>query len=197
MKKCPKCGSRKIAPILYGMPVYDEEMEQKINHQELYLGGCCVTENNPQFHCFDCGKDVGSAPILISKRGEEDYRKIVTSIRFSDGGFFGGYNELLIKKCRTGIIADARPDFRNADAPVRRTISENEWMKLLDKLYCKLFLHEWKKQFNDWSILDGEQWELEIRMTNNRVRNYSGSNAFPPYWNELLRIIRPFFKNDI
>ena len=57
--KCPKCGSRKIALILYGMPEYDEEMEQKINNQELYLGGCCISDTNPLFHCFGCGKDFG------------------------------------------------------------------------------------------------------------------------------------------
>lgn len=59
MVRCPKCGSRKIAPILYGMPVSDEEMEERINNQELYLGGCCVSDLDPQFHCFECGKDFG------------------------------------------------------------------------------------------------------------------------------------------
>lgn len=59
MVRCPKCGSQKIAPILYGMPVSDEEMEERINNQELYLGGCCVSDLDPQFHCFECGKDFG------------------------------------------------------------------------------------------------------------------------------------------
>ncbi len=59
MTRCPKCGSKKIAPILYGMPVFDEEMQRKVNNQELYLGGCCVSDSDPQFHCFGCGKDFG------------------------------------------------------------------------------------------------------------------------------------------
>ena len=29
MRKCPKCGSRRVAPILYGMPAFSEEMEQQ------------------------------------------------------------------------------------------------------------------------------------------------------------------------
>ena len=61
MTRCPKCGGRKIAPILYGMPVFDEEMERRINNQELYLGGCCVSDSDPLFHCFECGKDFGKA----------------------------------------------------------------------------------------------------------------------------------------
>lgn len=59
MIRCPKCGSQKIAPILYGMPAYDEEMERQLNEQELYLGGCCVSDNDPQFHCFGCGNNFG------------------------------------------------------------------------------------------------------------------------------------------
>lgn len=59
MNRCPKCGSEKIAPILYGMPAFDEEMERQLNNQELYLGGCCVSDNDPQYHCFGCGKDFG------------------------------------------------------------------------------------------------------------------------------------------
>ena len=59
MTRCPKCGSRKIAPILYGMPAFDEEMQRKIENRELYLGGCCVSDSDPRFHCFECGKDFG------------------------------------------------------------------------------------------------------------------------------------------
>lgn len=29
MKKCPKRGSRRVVPILYGMPDFSEEMEQQ------------------------------------------------------------------------------------------------------------------------------------------------------------------------
>ena len=59
MKKCPKCGGKHIAPILYGYPVFDEELEQKLDRQELVLGGCKITGCDPQFHCFDCGRDIG------------------------------------------------------------------------------------------------------------------------------------------
>ena len=37
MKKCPKCGSKRVAPILYGLPVFSEELEQKLNNEMLYL----------------------------------------------------------------------------------------------------------------------------------------------------------------
>ena len=63
MNRCPKCGSEKIAPILYGKPALDEEMEQQLNDQELYLGGCCVTDDSSQFHCFGCGINFGRSRV--------------------------------------------------------------------------------------------------------------------------------------
>ena len=194
MRKCPKCGSRRVAPILYGMPAYSEEMEQQLKEEKLYLGGCCISGMEPTYHCYQCKKDVGAPPILLSKCGEEDYRDIVTSVRFSDGGFFGGYPEVLAIRGKQGITLDVRPGFRDPEAYLQRMMTEQEWNKLMDRLFSKLFLHEWKKNFVDPDILDGEQWELELKLTGGRVRNYGGSNAFPPYWAELKTTFRPFFK---
>ena len=85
--KCPKCGSKKLAPILYGMPAFDEEMKRKLDNQELVLGGCCISGDEPQYHCFGCGKDICTPPVLGSRRGQEDYWEIVTSVRFFDWQF--------------------------------------------------------------------------------------------------------------
>jgi len=194
IKKCPKCGSEKIAPILYGMPAFDEEMERELNDQKLYLGGCCITGSDPEYHCFGCGKGIASPPILHSKYGEEDYRDIVTSIRFSDGGFFNGYSEVFIKRTSEKIELVVKPPFSDIAVVSEREMTVGEWKKLINRLYSKLYLHEWKKRFNDWTILDGEQWDLEISLTHGRKRTYSGSNAYPPYWDELKSTFRPFFK---
>ena len=35
---------------------------------------------------------------------------------------------------------------------------------------------------------------LHGHISSGRVRNYGGSNAYPPYWPELQRTFRPFFK---
>ena len=42
--------------------------------------------------------------------------------------------------------------------------------------------------------MDGEQWELEIRLTGRRARKYYGSNAFPAYWEEIFETFRPYFE---
>lgn len=195
MKKCPKCGSTRVAQILRGMPAYDEEMERQLRNEELYLGGCCVSDWDPEYHCFACGKDVGSPPILISKRGTEDYREIVTEVRFYDGGFFCGADRVDIKKTASGIFVESvsAPIMLALSGNPDRELTEKQWKKLLDRLFCKLYVHEWKRHYHpDGCVLDGEQWELEIRLTGRRVRRYEGDNAFPPYWKELQKTFQPF-----
>lgn len=52
MKKitCPKCGSRNIIPIIYGLQISGEKFEKG----EAICGGCEIDENNPDFYCRDC-----------------------------------------------------------------------------------------------------------------------------------------------
>ena len=54
-QKCPTCNSWNIVPIVYGMPGADlEEQEQR---GEVILGGCVVTDNDPDLCCKDCGRE--------------------------------------------------------------------------------------------------------------------------------------------
>ncbi len=48
---CPKCKG-KLLDIVYGMP--GPEMFEKANKHEVYLGGCCITEHDPQYFCPKC-----------------------------------------------------------------------------------------------------------------------------------------------
>ena len=75
-----------------------------------------------------------------------------------------------------------------------RQITPLRWMRLVNQLYSGLYLHEWKRNYNNFEILDGEQWSLEITLTNRRRRTYEGSNAYPPYWPELKALFRSFLR---
>ncbi len=73
-------------------------------------------------------------------------------------------------------------------------ITTDKWNQIVDTLYDKLYLHEWKKRYVDLSILDGTQWSLDISLSNRRSRHFHGSNAYPPYWNELKKVFTQFTK---
>ena len=206
--KCPRCGSKDTARILYGMPAFSEELQEKLDTGKVALGGCCITEIDvngrrvqwqPSRHCNHCKKDFGMPPVLENRKQKdlpfllgEDYRDIVQSIEFRDGGFFDGYMDIEIKKNADGAFVKFH-EFPFGKFPVAdRQITPLRWDRLVNKLYTELYLHEWKKHFDDPEVLDGEQWELTIKLTEGRKRTYSGSNAFPPYWSELKALFRPF-----
>ena len=54
-KPCPKCGSLDVVPILYGEPMPEamDDAEKGL----IALGGCCVSNDDPQKHCNACGED--------------------------------------------------------------------------------------------------------------------------------------------
>jgi hypothetical protein len=196
MKKCPRCGSRDIATILYGMPVFDDELRSKIDVGKLRLGGCCSGEPAPKYFCNGCGKGFAAPPIHIRGGRPEDYRKAVTAVRFSDGGFFGGMKKITIEK-RGGkrVIAVFLPHAPDGELH-QREFTDREWKSLLNKLFCDLYIHEWKKRRFCSDILDGEQWELSLRLSGGRKLDYLGSSDFPPLWEELKNVFAPYFKES-
>lgn len=66
------------------------------------------------------------------------------------------------------------------------------WPQLIDSLFDTARLHEWEEVYEQLGVLDGESWTLLIGLSDGRFCNYSGSNAEPPYWSALVRILLPF-----
>lgn len=55
--KCPKCGAP-VYRILYGMPAMPEEEYFKTYHEHVIYGGCCVSEDDPEWQCSKCGAEI-------------------------------------------------------------------------------------------------------------------------------------------
>ncbi len=49
---CPQCGSQRVVPIVYGYPA--PETARRAEAGEIRLGGCCITDHDPTWHCEDC-----------------------------------------------------------------------------------------------------------------------------------------------
>ena len=203
--KCPHCGSKDTARYLYGYPLFDERMQKKLESGKWVLGGCCINtveidgkpvNTMPKRKCNRCKKDFGRAPVLLAPKKElaEDYRGIVTSICFSVGGFFGGYTNITIRKNKTGAVVKVEHSMNDGTVLEPCQITSKKWESIVNRLYSELYLHEWKKRFVNPGVLDGTQWELNLKLTNGRKRSYYGSNDYQPYWDELLKIFREFAK---
>ena len=47
---CPACSSPEVKEIAYGFPSADFDFEK------YEVGGCCVTDNDPEYFCKSCSK---------------------------------------------------------------------------------------------------------------------------------------------
>jgi len=56
-KECPKCGKKKIAQFLFGMPAYSKLLQRDMNEGVVILGGCEVSPDAPEYKCQDCGHE--------------------------------------------------------------------------------------------------------------------------------------------
>jgi len=52
IRMCPKCKSKKVVPIVYGLP--SMELFEEANREEVALGGCTVMDGQPEWHCKAC-----------------------------------------------------------------------------------------------------------------------------------------------
>ncbi len=200
--KCPHCRSNDTARYIYGYPALSEEMQRKLDQGKWVLGECCTSSveindgqvtTMPSRHCNKCKKDFGTAPILLTSKRDraEDYRDIVTSIKFSVGGYFQGHTEVTITKNYRGAIVKVKK-FPPILEISKKQITPAKWRTIVNTLYGRLFLHEWKKEFVNPNVLDGTQWHLDINLTNGKTHHYYGSNDYPPYWSELTNIFKAY-----
>ncbi|MBQ7992548.1 MAG: hypothetical protein IJ252_05905 [Solobacterium sp.] len=199
--KCPHCGSINTARYIFGLPSESETLRKKIDEGKVILGGCTMlgVEVNGRFvsidagrHCNECGKDFATTPVIADREREtgEDYRDITQSVTFSEGSFFDGYDEITITKNEEGALIHLDKTVRSLFGEDDTQITHEKWEEILDTLYCRLYVHEWNKSYVDPHILDGTQWSLDIQLTRDRAIHIGGSNAYPPYYDELKALFR-------
>ncbi len=49
--KCPECGSKKVATILWGLPLMNQKVERDLKEGKIVLGGCIISDNDPVWQC--------------------------------------------------------------------------------------------------------------------------------------------------
>ena len=66
--KCPKCGAP-VYRIQYGLPAMSEEEYFETYHEHVIFGGCCISEDDPEWACSKCGAEIFNAThIPFSKK---------------------------------------------------------------------------------------------------------------------------------
>lgn len=182
---CPRCGGTHTAKILWGLPLYDEELEKRIENEEVVLGGCCIPIPRADYHCFDCDCHILFDTTLDQRNTE--------SISLFVHGFFNFPGHILHVYHEQDAYYMEGPELKQI-----KEITSEIFNKILKAVYscCP---GEWEREYIYPYVLDGTQWELEIDFKESyqyhdgrRTIKVQGDNAYPPLWTKMLRKITPF-----
>lgn len=112
----------------------------------------------------------------------------IEMVIFSTGGYFEGFERTTIHFSGSQAVFDAE----TMNPPSAESPAHYEGMtkaQFLAKLRS-LHIEDWYKEYMAPGVLDGEEWELEIRFSDShRPLIINGSNAYPPHFRSLRRLM--------
>lgn len=62
----------------------------------------------------------------------------------------------------------------------------DDWLERFEKLNVK----EWKEEYHNYSVLDGESWTLKYDYAKEPQREINGMNAYPPNFNKFVSLMK-------
>jgi hypothetical protein len=177
-KKCPKCSSLKSIKILYGMPTHEAFLLAE--EGKIKLGGCCITDSDPEYYCKDCENEWDRQTAIDSAYKE------IKGITAAVGGYFDGYYEVEIdfqsKKLKWNHSG------AGAEGYYEKTIRQTTLDRFIEELKEADFLN-WKSKYIEPGVCDGTQWSVEIIKDGRNIKKY-GDNKFPEQWGSFCRLIK-------
>ena len=108
---------------------------------------------------------------------------MIKYIKFTIGGYFDGYKTVEVfigtKNVSYKILRNGLFDFNKKKSPAVE-VSE-EWLKEFEELN----IFSWEKDYYNYEILDGTQWELVFKWGKKTYHGH-GSNAYPEKFEKFL-----------
>lgn len=122
----------------------------------------------------------------------------ISSIEFDVGGHFEGTKKLVFTATGEGadVIVKHYPIEEN-DVEKEFHITQKRWQNLIDKLIYQLHVTEGEEDYFNPYILDGTQWCLTIKKGRYKLFECHGSNEYPPYWDELVRVLSYYSETNL
>lgn len=176
--KCVKCGGHNTAAYLYGLPVFDEQLEKDLETKKIILGGCVVTDLEPMFHCHDCQLDFGYSAKRMYEDGFVDYIEDTIYYMMSVNYVEYGETKFILYKENDKYFVE----FHTPSNKYKDEISEKDYKKNLTTIFEKAYVLEWNENNERKSPVDTTDWRIEIKCNNGKAFTTYGKNYFPPYF---------------
>lgn len=175
-KKCPKCFSSNVIKFAYGFPSI--ELIKRYEEGKVKLGGCCIEPDSPVFYCKDCENE------WTKQQAIDAFYSYINTIELQIGGCFSLTEIITINMKEKHILYQiGRSD---DDEPFSYPLKGENLSKIKNALKNDIQILNWKLNYFNKDILDGEQWEIVITFINalKPVKIY-GDNAYPKEWDTL------------
>ncbi|MBH0231316.1 hypothetical protein [Halobacillus yeomjeoni] len=180
-KRCPACGSKHTAAILYGMP--GPEIFPEVESGKYVLGGCCIMINGPEYRCHECEHEWNRSEAIDAAYGK------IQGLTFSTSGFWEGTffveMDFNTRKMKWGHIQGGDEDVYHKQIQCKTVDQIIEHMKWLDVL-------NWRKEYSE-PVMDGTTWELALVRKERNIYKY-GSNGFPEGWDEFYGLMKKYMR---
>ena len=175
-RKCPECGHRPLANIMYGMPLMDKALEENLEKGLVTLGGCCDAGLGPEWKCSSCDKE-------FYKIHKHD-----TFIRFRLDQYMSGFTEFIYDGYHSSIELGF-----GYFQPIK--IERESVAKLMD-LLLEVDVFSWDKEYMNHNILDGMGWELEVNIDGKYIKS-SGINSYPNGFDEIRDAVEKLIRTSL
>lgn len=131
---------------------------------------------------------------MSRKTDMEELKKQVNEVRFSRMDYLYGEDIFDISKGEDKATVKIESMINYVSEEY--CISLDEWYAFIDKLYDRLHIDKWKRNYrpDKCIFLDGTFWDLKISFDGRRKRVYKGDNTFPANWNKFASLMEKFGK---
>jgi hypothetical protein len=157
---CPKCKSKNVVKILYGMPSY--EAMQAYESKEVILGGCFVTDNDPDYGCLCCNHRWS-----VKDFGMEDIVKLRIWVKENGPCLYSEMRRTVYNVFRDGKVV--RYDYIG---PSRKALNKIENMissETVTEVCNKLINHMHSDIIEETHpVCDGSSYEVQIKYIDGR-----------------------------
>ena len=175
--QCPQCLSTSVARILYGLPAFTPELEEQLEKGEVHLGGCVISDDDPEYHCNGCGHEFYIEMSNSTQYAPDSFEAFI-------GGYMGESYGIQWKQGKLWYEHFARG--YEKQETTKLDISPKDWQRFWATL-DRLSVWKWDTRY-ECPMVDGTHWSLKIGYEGKSI-DASGSNAYPPAFEKFCAAV--------
>lgn len=190
---CPKCKSRRTAPIMYGYPAPDAFTASE--EGKIILGGCKVIndQEQPDYGCLDCEYRWSTALLQAEDIKKLRYKVVENGLCTLDSQRRWVYEIYPDGRCvKYSYVGQSRKYvFREIENIENKRVNE-----LFGEIQKILGAPLWERNIIETQVCDGSSYNLQITYTDNRKKVIEGDIGGGTFDSMLENFVKEIFPEE-